>query len=311
MAAHSERSVRDGAEPPAAGVSLPSPGVQFAPGFAARVGRLSARLSAARNRREGAGRSRLFGVGAEFVGFRPYRPGEDLRQLDWSLYARTRKPFVRIARREASEAWAILLDTSASMGVGRPGKLQLGAEVAAGLVALAQRVGASVTLLAGGGQLRVGPRTPLAPVLAFLERLLARGGSEQAGDADAQLTRSMGRVILIGDLLDRAPRDVLGLRRPGRELQVIQILAREELDPGVRADGALPGPGDAVEWIEPETGERRTLVLEPETIAAYDARLSVLLEDWGQTLQRHRIPYGVWSSSSDFEDVLGAGRYEV
>src|SRR5262249_34167570 len=110
------------ARPP---VPLPSPGGRFAPDLLARVGRLGARLASLRERREGAGRARLFGAGEEFVGHRPYQTGEDLRALDWNLLARLGRPFVRVAAREASEHWAVCLDTSASMGVGVPGKLQL------------------------------------------------------------------------------------------------------------------------------------------------------------------------------------------
>ena len=276
---------------------LPSPRVRFQPGFAGRVGRLVARWSAARQRREGAGRARLFGAGAEFVGFRPYRPGEDLRQLDWSLFARTRKPFVRVSRREAFEEWALLLDTSASMGVGRPGKLQFQAEVAAGVTAVARQLGARVTLLAGNGQtLRAGPRTPLAAVLGFLERCEARGRLEWERLADELgKARSAGRVIVLGDCLDLSPRAVLRLQRPGREVSVLQILAREELAP--RASGA-------VEWVDCEADERLTVDVDPALVSAYDVALSETLEEWGQTLAKHRIGYAVWSSGRDFEDVF-------
>src|SRR6185503_13563906 len=131
-------------------VELPSPGIAFASDFLARLGRLAAELASQRERREGEGRARLFGVGSEFVGYRPYRSGEDLRALDWNLLARLGRPYVRVAAREASEAWAVLLDTSASMGVGRPGKLQLGAELALALATLGVARRATVTLYTGG-----------------------------------------------------------------------------------------------------------------------------------------------------------------
>lgn len=281
---------------------LPSPRVRFEPSFAARVGRWTARLAAARNRREGAGRSRLFGSGSEFVGFRPYRPGEDLRQLDWSLYARTRKPFVRVSRREASEEWALFLDTSASMGVGQRGKLQLAAEVAAGTTSIALRFGATVTLMTSCGRsLRARPRTSLAPVLSFLESLEAHGaGNWGAFGEREERARGAGRVVVLGDLLDLEPRDVLGLQRPGRELQVVQVLAPEELS---------PAPEGPVEWVDPEAGARVAVVADRELVASYDEALAHELEDWGQAMRRHRVAYGVWSSDRAFEDVLGEGLF--
>ncbi|MFT5288928.1 MAG: hypothetical protein ACI82F_000987 [Planctomycetota bacterium] len=285
---------------------LPSPAVRFDANFPARLGRLVARVAAARERREGAGSARLFGAGSEFVGYRPYRPGEDLRQLDWSLFARTRKPFVRVSRREASEEWALLLDTSASMGVGRPGKLQAAAEAAAGLAAVALRLGAGVTLATSSGRvLRARARSSVAPALSFLGSLEARGTlrSEQIGGPVEQF-RSAGRVIVLGDLLELEVSDILNLRRPGRELQVLQFLAPEELDPA-----SVGAREDSIQWVDPEDGERVSVAGDPDLCDAYDEALAKLLEDWGHGLLRHRIAYGVWSSARAFEDVLAAGLF--
>ena len=84
-----------------AAIELPCPGVAFPPEFVGRLERLSHRVSTARQRREGAGGLRLTGAGEEFVGYRPYRIGEDLRRLDWDLFARLDRPYVRVRRREA------------------------------------------------------------------------------------------------------------------------------------------------------------------------------------------------------------------
>ena len=114
-------------------IPLDSPGVAFGADFLARLARCTARLRAAGGRREGGAGGLQAAGGLEFLGYRPYRPGESARALDWGLYARLDRPFVRLARRESGERWALLLDASASMGVGRPGKLQAAAEVAAAL----------------------------------------------------------------------------------------------------------------------------------------------------------------------------------
>ena len=130
-------------------VALPCPDVRFAPDYLGRLERLGARLSAARQRREGGGAARLAGGGEEFVGYRPYRAGEDLRQLDWDLFARLDRPYVRISRREAAELWTIHVDASASMGVGPPGKLQKVAEVAGAIASLALRGRAEAQIVVG------------------------------------------------------------------------------------------------------------------------------------------------------------------
>ena len=71
---------------------LPCPGVRFEPGFGRRLEALASRLALARERREGGGVPSLLGGGAEFVGYRPYARGDDLRALDWDLWARSRRP---------------------------------------------------------------------------------------------------------------------------------------------------------------------------------------------------------------------------
>ena len=56
------------------------------------------------------------GAGLEFAQYRAYEPGDELRQIDWKLYARSDKFFVREAERESPVAVWILIDASASMG---------------------------------------------------------------------------------------------------------------------------------------------------------------------------------------------------
>src|SRR5690349_6164571 len=126
---------------------LPCPSVTLDAGLRARAERFAARLAAARGRREGAARAGLAAGGLEFDHYRPYRPGDDLRALDWDVYARSDQAVVRVLRPEAGERWAILLDTSASMGVGPPGKLQRAAECALALAHLGLREEAEIELV--------------------------------------------------------------------------------------------------------------------------------------------------------------------
>jgi len=280
-------------------VLLPSPSVRFAPDFLARLGRLTAQARGLRERREGAGRARLLGVGSEFVGHRPYRSGEDLRALDWSLLARLGRPYVRVSAREASEAWALFVDASASMGTGRPGKLQLAAECATALAALAVERRASATLYLSNEEepLRITRRTELARLMARLEG--ARAGGERGLGAlvagPAARTRA-GRWVFLGDFLDCSPGAILGLARGARELVLGRILAREEV---------APPAAHAARWLDPESGRERTLRLGPDGRARYEERLERELETWAQAAARARALAGMWTSDAAFEDVAG------
>jgi uncharacterized protein (DUF58 family) len=285
---------------------LPSPGVAFGTDYLRRLGRLVARLSAARERREGAGSARLFGVGTEFVGYRPYRPGEDPRQLDWNLYARLRRPFVRVNRREASEHWALLVDSSASMGVGVPGKLQCAAETATAIAACGLRAGAIVDLWTSGeGRFfRLRKSSELAGWMTLFEEERAQGERGVAALLrESARVRGAGRVFVLGDLLDLEPAALVSLVRRGRELFFSQILALEELAPS-RGDGAGGMVEGAVEWVDPETGEETVVEVDRRARAGYEKLLAGKLEAWGSACARHRATFGCWASATPFEAIV-------
>ena len=206
---------------------LPSPEVELPGTYLSRIGAFATQLAAAREREEVGRRRTLQGDGQEFVGHRPYRPGEDLRRFDWDLLARLDRPYVRVHRSEAREDWWIAVDASASMGVGRPGKLQSAAEAAGASIAVGLRLGARITLVSSGGE---GPSRPvqltrtaeLGHGLAALGSMSAggRGGLEDlvASRGHRAGARGCGRLLLFGDFIDVDPADVLrllgGRRRP-------------------------------------------------------------------------------------------------
>jgi len=289
----------------ATAVPLDSPGVAFGADFLPRLQRLVARRDAARARRgasEGSAAGARAGAGLEFEGYRPYRPGENLRALDWGLYARLDRPFVRLARRETSERWALLLDASASMGLG--GKLQAAAEATAAVACVALRLGAAVRILASPGAgaepraLDLGRRAELPALLAFLSALRAEGRAGLAAlCAEPARVRAAGRVIALGDLQDLEPASFLSLARRGRELSAAQILAPREVAPG-----AALGEGD-VAWIDAESGGRRVLALDRATRERYASELDRHLAAWRAAAARHRAYFRTWSSATPFEDV--------
>lgn len=281
-------------------VALPCPDVRFAPDYLGRLERLGARLSAARQRREGGGAARLAGGGEEFVGYRPYRAGEDLRQLDWDLFARLDRPYVRISRREAAELWTIHVDASASMGVGPPGKLQKVAEVAGAIASLALRGRAEAQIVVGvdGGVAEFQARrlTDLPSLIAFLEGLEA-GGSEGLRGALARRppAASSGRRFLLGDLLDLEPGAVARLCSAGSEVFCAQVLAPFELQ---------PVPGTPVEWMDAEGEGALPVDLTSEVVADYERRLEKKLETWARVVSSHGVRFNCTASDHPFEEIV-------
>jgi uncharacterized protein (DUF58 family) len=273
------------------------------------TGRLEAlvRRSAGRMERGAlAGRGSAQGAGDEFAGFRPYRPGEDAQHLDWALYARLEQPFVRVHRREAGERWLVLLDTSGSMGLGAPGKLQLAAEVALGLAALGQRAGAATELLAlraDGSLMRrsFARRQDLPEWIAALESLEstpdgARGLLELSARSAGRRLRD-ARLFALGDFLDVEPAALRSLQRPGRRVDLAQILAPHEIAPGTLGSGE-------VRWVDRESGTGQRAALDASALARYAAALAQREDAWQRAALRHGAGWNAWSSAAPFEDVV-------
>ena len=281
--------------------------VHFEPGFVGRCERFAQRLEALERRREGRGGASLLGSGEEWVGHRPYREGDDPRDLDWHLLARLDRPFVRVTRREASERWAVLLDTSASMGVcGGRSKLQAGAELAAAWSALGLRRRAQVRLVtSGAGRPRsraFGQREGVRDVVGALEGARASGRAGLGPLLELPEVRSAGRVVAVGDLFDIEPSGFGVLLGGPRELLVACILAHGELEPDTRAP---------VVWRCPETGARHRSAAGPAVALSYETRLGARLEAFRTALFRHGARFGCYDARTAFEDasrdLLGLG----
>jgi len=177
-----------------------------------------------RGRVKGERRSPRKGISVEFSDFRPYGIGDDLRYVDWNVYARLDRLYLKLFVDEEDLCLHLLVDASASMGFGAPSKLDHAARLAGalgfvGLVGL-ERVGVGVLRerMAEGFSPARG-RSQVLSLMNFLGRLTP-GGSTSLNEVTIQcpswLERRRGRawpqlldVLRVGD-------DPVGVRRPGR-----------------------------------------------------------------------------------------------
>ncbi|MCC6406692.1 MAG: DUF58 domain-containing protein [Planctomycetes bacterium] len=271
---------------------------RFEPDFARRLEVFVARVASSRERREGARVGRGAGDGAEFVGYRPYRAGEDLRRLDWSLFARLDRPFVRVTRPEVGGRWVVWLDASASMSLGTPSKWQRACELAAALACVGVRAGARVRLEASSRReapFEFARLADLPGLILWLETLEARGR-----DGLATLVRPVPGVSALwalGDGLDLEPASFARLGGPARTLGAVCILAPDEL---------APDPRGAVRWLEPESGESVELDVDSATRSRYLAALEARLERWQSELADAGASFAVAASTAPFEDAAFA-----
>lgn len=188
--------------------------------------------------RAGAHASRLRGRAPELSEYRLYRQGDDPRDLDWKLLARSDRPFIRLADdRAIHETWFVV-DASASMAFPESGwdKWRCACAITIGLASIAQRSGDPVALLVPGAHAaaQLAPTTRRDAVVA-IERALAAltpSGNHDMAWALAHLP-SGARLVVITDLLG----DEAGLRTAasghfarGGEVLVIHLLSRSELE---------------------------------------------------------------------------------
>lgn len=252
--------------------------------------------------RSGQHRSPFHGFTAEFSQHRPYRPGDDIKHLDWKLLARTDRLYSRQFRETTNLSVMLAIDTSASMNFGettgndreRSGndtgtaltKFRYAVVMAAALAHVIIEQGDAVGLMSWSGdkfayvparggkphrQLLFAALARLTPGgQCPLDRLIARGG---------ELLRRRGVLITLSDFYDASETTLRELRRTarrGHDLTLFQIVSRPEL--------AFPYSG-SVEFEDLESSERRVLDAE-EAAAGYRAAIATFIEEYRRDLHR-------------------------
>jgi uncharacterized protein (DUF58 family) len=230
-----------------------------------------------RGRTRGERKSPHKGMSVEFADYRPYGAGDDLRYVDWNIYGRLDRLYLKLFVDEEDLYLHLLLDGSASMSFGEPSKLRYAARLAAalGFVGLAnlERVGVAVVRerMAEGWSPARG-RGHFLSLLEFASRLRPDGltGLSEGLANYALRSREAGVAVLISDLLDPAgyERGLKALLEHRFDLHVIHVLAPEEMNPVIAGDLRL---------TDVETGEVRDLTMDAEALKGYRQRLADFL----------------------------------
>lgn len=226
----------------------------------------------ARRRRLGAGSRLGAGPGAslEFHDHRAYLAGDDLRHLDWSVYARTEQLVLRRHRQEVSPRVEVLLDLSASMGV-TPAKLRLATTIAALLATLAEADGTRPLVWCCTDAIRRLPTDWRGPL-----QIAACGGTAGLAARPAPALGAGSERLLVSDGLcpEGGAAVVQALGAGAGRIALVQVLTREECSPStlgaVRLEDLEGGAGD--------------VVLDEATCAAYRERLARHHSGWQAAL---------------------------
>ena len=251
------------------------------------------------------------GFSAEFAELRGYRPGDDLRHIDWRMYARSDRFYVKQFEEETNLRAHLLLDVSASMGWSSkpttlPTKLWYARTVAAALALILLRQGDRAGLAVFDDQIR-GWLSARGGRRQWVEFVRSLDGLEASGSTDASTAirkvalrlHRRGLVVFISDLLIDPEATIRALRYLFHRSH--QVMVFHLLDPGERD---LSGTGDA-RFRDPETGEE-LLVDVSEVRQDYHDAVERALEEWRRALRPVGIEYMLVDTSAPLAAVLRA-----
>lgn len=238
-------------------------------------------------------RSPFHGYSAEFSQYRHYRRGDDLKYVDWKLFARTDRLYSRQFRESTNVRMQVLLDASASMafrGEAPAAKIDYGRWIAGALARLLSTQGdaAGLTVFDEHVRTHIGSRTGQAHlhgILTALTATAAAGGTSSARALRRGVDRldHRGIVVVISDLYDDEAALATELRRAarmGHDVTVFHVLTRDELEWPWR------GP---VELEDSETGRR--VLASPATAERYRERMRQFVTSWRERCTADGILY--------------------
>lgn len=265
-----------------------------------------------RGRMQGERRSKKRGQSVEFADYRNYVVGDDLRRIDWNLYARLDKLFLRLFLEEEDLSVTIALDITASMDHGKPNKLVYAKRIAAalGYVGLAHmnRVSLfSYTHYVREQVMQMRGRRPIPQMLSFLDRqrpptdgVSHRGDLNEVCKRLRLLSRQPGVIILISDFFDKGDlSDALRyLVDEKYDVYAIQVLSPDEVDP---SKGEIVGD---LSLEDLEDQDRADVSITPALIKRYRQNVQAYCQHVRDTCLRRGISYLATETDVPFENVI-------
>jgi uncharacterized protein (DUF58 family) len=251
-------------------------------------------------------KSPYHGFSVEFAEHRQYMPGDEIKHVDWKVYGKTDRFYVKQFEEETNLKSYLLVDTSASMGFGsgKINKLQYASYLAAALSFLMLRQRDAVGLVTFSDKIlrNLPPRSITSYLHLILKELDAVRPSDKTDIGEtlhriAEQVKRRGLVILFSDLLDDPARVMSGLkhfRHRKHEVIVFHIMDPLEL--------TFDFGSDAV-FRDIETGEQ--IVTQPVHIRnEYRRQVRAFVDTYRRTCREDRIDYVLLNTKEDFDRAL-------
>jgi uncharacterized protein (DUF58 family) len=255
--------------------------------------------------RTGGHRSPFHGFSTEFRQHRPYRAGDDLKYLDWKLFARSDRLYTRQFRETTNMAVLFVVDTSASMAFPdhAPSKFRYAQVLVAALAYLASEQGHGAGLMTTEGDRFAylpprGGRVHLRSLIARVDRLVPAGtwNPARAIARGAQLLQRRGVMIVVSDFYDAEEETRREMRRAvqrGHDVAMLQVLSADERE--------LTGAGQ-IELEDLESGQRR--LIDDEAAARHRAALREFLARCRREALHDGVDYALLSTEMPPETAL-------
>jgi uncharacterized protein (DUF58 family) len=282
-----------------------SPPQLLTPEFMARLGALglvSRKILAGKLR--GERRSKKRGESLEFADHRQYSQGDDLRRIDWNLYGRLEKLFLKLFLAEEDLSVYLLIDGSKSMNYGSVNKFDYARKVAAAIsyigISNLDRVSLSVT--AGGKEhvlSNIRGKKQVFRLFDFLSKIEPDGATNLLESARRFIIRNRrpGVLLLISDFLDpdgfEAPlKALVGSRM---DVFAIHVLAQEEIDPVLTGDFLL---------VDSETGEKLDVTASRRLVENYQKTVRGFCSSLQTCCSARGVSYLFASTDLPFEALV-------
>ncbi len=249
-------------------------------------------------------RSKRRGESVEFADYRNYVKGDDLRFLDWNIYARLERLFLKLFLEEEDLHVNILLDISKSMDWGKPDKSRYSRQIAAALayIGLSNNDRVSVYAFADGLKYELSGlrgKRMLSKVLDFLQNVECEGASNMTSACRQFALRhaQAGILLVLSDFFDKSGyesglRSLLGRKF---DLYCIQMLSPEEIEPSLTGELRLTDVED--EDVAEVSMSRALINRYKHNLAAYCGEL----RDY---CTRRGITYAFTSTETPFDQIV-------
>jgi uncharacterized protein (DUF58 family) len=248
-------------------------------------------------------RSPIQGGGIEFADYREYMPGDDVRQVDWTVFLRFRKLLVKLCAEEKELTLMLIIDNSRSMNFGNPDKLSYAKKICGILAGIAVHSGNRCGVLTMGDHLEeaVLPQRNHVSLNGIFSSIQKIGVSENISPVRcmksfASKYGNKCMAVFISDLLFQEWTQVVkGLSASGSESHIIQVLSHSELEPPLFGEVTL---------VDIEDGTNIPLHIDYETLRQYNTYMNGFLKEIKQVCHKQNIGYSMISTEKDMRRIF-------